>query len=409
MRKGDASTGETIDQPSPHAFEGVFERDRAILSIVGGGGSGKTTLACALARWAIADAPGRLMAHPTIPVVVTEETKNLVATATAGLSRMVGSAEELETDVVHALLRRKRVLVIVDALSERSGETQQHVHQLYGSDTPINALIVTTRREPQFGPVEHTQAFPQPIDLRLLVPFIMEYLKRQELTNKFEPRQQLALAQRILQIVEQGGGLTVTPLLVTLFVDTAVARAGASGQIEDLPVDVPEVYLDYLNRLNPVDAATPSRIEREVMHKAAFILAQTSLGADLVPTDFRRDDAEQRLGEAGLEQARALTDRLIANGVVQERVVAGLSMLRFQYDPVAEYLAAIATCRALSNDKAAWLAMIAQLTTMQTYPDVIRGYLNALSACYASYKLPLKLAAVEFPWPDSERNVSLPD
>jgi hypothetical protein len=29
---------------------------------------------------------------------------------------MVGSAEELETDVVHALLRRKRVLVIVDPI-----------------------------------------------------------------------------------------------------------------------------------------------------------------------------------------------------------------------------------------------------------------------------------------------------
>jgi photosystem II stability/assembly factor-like uncharacterized protein len=409
VRKGDASTGETIDQPGPGPFEQVFCRGRAVLSIVGGGGSGKTTLACALARWAMADAPGRLMAHSVIPVVVAEETKDLVATVAAGLSRMVGSAEEIEPDIVHALLRRKRVLVIVDALSERSAETQQHVYQLYGSDTPINALIVTTRREPQFGPVEQTLVFPQPIDLRLLVPFIMEYLKREELTSKFEPRQQLALAQRILEIVEHGGGLTVTPLLVTLFVDTAVARAGPTGQIENLPVDVPEVYLDYLDRLNPVDPATPNWVDRETMHEAAFILAETSLGADLVPTDFRREQAERRLGESRLDSAHSLTDRLIANGVVQERLVAGLSMLRFQFDPVAEYLAAIAKCRTLGHDKAPWLTMIAELTTMQSYPDVIRGYLSALSVCYESYKLPLKLAVLEFPWTASKRNGARPD
>jgi hypothetical protein len=197
--------------------------------------------------------------------------------------------------------------------------------------------------------------------------------------------------------------LTVTPLLVTLFVDSAVARSDSSGQIENLPFDVPEVYLDYLDRLNPVDPTTPNRVERQVMHKALFILAETSLAGDLVPTDFRRDAAEQRLGEAGVEQARALTDRLVASGVIRERMVAGLSILRFQFDPVAEYFAAIARCHELGSDKTAWLAIIAQLTAMQTYPDVIRGYLNALTVCYESYKLPLKLARVEFPWADAKR------
>ncbi len=77
VRKGGASTGETVDQPGPNVFGRWFERERAILSIVGAGGSGKTTLACALARWAMADAPGRLMTHLAIPVVVAEDTKDL--------------------------------------------------------------------------------------------------------------------------------------------------------------------------------------------------------------------------------------------------------------------------------------------------------------------------------------------
>jgi hypothetical protein len=145
---------------------------------------------------------------------------------------------------------------------------------------------------------------------------------------------------------------------------------------------------------------TSNRIDREIIHKVTFVLAQKSLGADLIPTDFRRDEAERCLGESGFEQPRALTDRLVANGVVQERVVAGLSLLRFQFDPVAEHLVAISKCHALGSDRAAWLAMIDQLTNIRTYPDIIRGYLNALSVCYTSYKQPLKLADVQFPWPD---------
>ena len=297
---------------------------------------------------------------------------------------------------MQALLRRKRILVIVDALSERSAETQRHVQRLYGADTPINAMIVTTRREPDFGPVERTSLYPQPIDLRLLVPFIMEYLKRQNLARSFDARQQLALAQRILQIVETGG-LAVTPLLVTLFVDAAVARVALSA-VEELPIDVPEIYLDYLERLNPTDAATPNRVEHEVLHKAALVLAKASLGDELVPTDFRRDDAEMLLCNAGLTSARALIDRLVSNGVVQERVVAGLGILRFQLDPVAEYLAAIAACRDLSSNRAAWQEFIVKLVAMPTYPEVIRGFLTALSVCYVSYKVPLRLPELDLPW-----------
>jgi hypothetical protein len=238
----------------------------------------------------------------------------------------------------------------------------------------------------------------------------MEYLKRQQLATKFEPRQQLDLAQGILQIVERGGGATVTPLLVTLFVDTAIARLGPDGQHQALPVDVPEVYLDYLDRLNPADESSPSnRVGREAMLKAAFVLAQTSLGADLVPTDFRREFAEQQLVSEGIAQGSVLVDRLIANGVLDETEIAGLSILRFQFDPVAEYLGAISQCRSLGTDGARWIAMITQLIDMKSYPDGIRGYLNALVVCYKSYKFPLKLPDVHFPWLEMDEGDPLAD
>jgi hypothetical protein len=404
VRISDAATGETIDQPMPARFQGIFQRDRSVVSIVGGGGSGKTTLACALARWAIADeATGRLQPQVTIPVIIAEDTKDLLSTVIAELKKMVSADAELESDIAAALLKRKRILVIVDALSERSAETQSHVSGLFGSDTPINAMIVTTRREPKFGPVENTWLYPLPLDLKLLVPFIMEYIRRKELTNTFSPQQQLALAQRILQIVEAGGGLAVTPLLVTLFVDAAVGRTTLLLQTDEMPIDVPEVYLDYLERLNPTDPTRLDLFDHKITLAAAIILARASLGEDLVPTDFRRDDAEKRLLGVGLASAPAIVDRLISNNVIQEQSVAGLSLLRFHLDPVAEYLVAIATCRELGEDQTAWQKTIANIVATPKYPDATHGFLTALSVCYASYQRPLKLARVEFPWAEMMR------
>jgi hypothetical protein len=143
---------------------------------------------------------------------------------------------------------------------------------------------------------------------------------------------------------------------------------------------------------------TPQCEKCGLVQRVAFILAQASLGEELVPTDFRRDDVERRFVEARLETAEASVDALITSGLLHQRTVAGLSILRFQFDPVAEYFAAIATCRLLGDDRSAWLAHIAHLTNMATYADGIRGYLNAISVCYASYMIPLRLAAVEIPW-----------
>jgi hypothetical protein len=299
-------------------------------------------------------------------------------------------------------LKRKRILVIIDALSERSTETQRYIEQLYGSDTLVNALIVTTRREADFGPVERALVYPLPLDVRLLIPFIMEYLQRQQLAARFTPQQQLILAQRILQIVEAGGGLAVTPLLITLFVDAAVARAARSPNIEEeLPINVPEVYLNYLERLNPTDLAAPNRVDHEEMQESAFVLAQASLGSELVPTDFRRDDVVEKLEKAGLASGELLIDRLTANGVIQERAVANLRILRFQLDPVAEYLTAIANCRELGTNKTAWRKKIAQIAAVPGYPEDVRGFLTALTVCYTSYENELKLPSVQFPWKNS--------
>jgi hypothetical protein len=103
--------GPVIERPSAEALRPIFARNRAVISIVGPGGTGKSMLACALARWAIANDPSeRLVPHRMLPVFIVQDTTNLVETVTQELRRMLG-AEELPDDLVRGLLTKQRLLI----------------------------------------------------------------------------------------------------------------------------------------------------------------------------------------------------------------------------------------------------------------------------------------------------------
>ncbi len=187
VRVGELETGALVTQPNPEAARAWLKQSRAVVSIIGLGGSGKSTLACAMARWAMSDnSADRLFPHRMLPIFVLEETTNLVDSINAALRRMLGP-EEIPTDLVRSLLSNQRLVVVVDALSERSDATQRHVERIFAEEMPVNALIVTARREPDFGPVDRTTLFPQRLTGDRLIPFIFEYLNRSSQADLFAP------------------------------------------------------------------------------------------------------------------------------------------------------------------------------------------------------------------------------
>src|SRR4029077_5077337 len=134
----------------------------------------------ALARWALAeDAHQRLAPHRMIPVFVVQDTTNLLEPVTSNLRCMRGD-EELPDDLVRGLLAKQRLLVIVDALSERESDTQQHVVQVFGEEVSLSALVITPRAEPVLGAVDRTTLYPVRLDAARVVPFIIGYLDRLE-------------------------------------------------------------------------------------------------------------------------------------------------------------------------------------------------------------------------------------
>ena len=330
LRVGQREEGQWIDDPKAEDLAPLFEGQRTVVAILGDGGAGKSSLACQMARWVMAkSAAERLMPHLVIPLLLEDDCGDLPGWIAGELRRMVGE-DEVEVDVVTELLRAKRLLVIVDALSERSQGTQEHVATIHGT-APVNALVVTARQAPNFGPTEVKELFPQPLTPEKSVYFVTGFLERVGAEELLPGRKVIGLADRLLALVEVGSErAAVTPLLVRLFIDQAIEIRRSGGSEDDWPRSIPEIVLDYVRRTNPQDPATRNFVADESLIEAARLLGWCSLGRiqllqslpnrALTPGDFYRDRALEILAAThpGVAATSAI-DRLIANGVLRPR------------------------------------------------------------------------------------------
>jgi len=101
------------------------------------------------------------MAHQMLPVFIVEETSNLFESLARNLRGMLGE-DELPDDLLRGLLGKQRIMIVVDALSEREPPTQRHIETLYDQGWPVNALVITSRRDPDLKAVDRTSLRPEP-------------------------------------------------------------------------------------------------------------------------------------------------------------------------------------------------------------------------------------------------------
>ena len=402
VRVDDPTKGRLIQRLSVDDLRPVFAKDRVIISIVASGGSGKSTLACAIARWASADnVDQRLTQHQMLPVFITEETTNLLTSIVSSLHRMFGD-EDLPDDLVHGLLAKQRLLVIVDALSELGPETQAHLRQVFAESVPLNAIILTSRAEPRLEALDRTTLYPMLIDAVGIVPFLSEYLNQiLDVDQLKEELSLLQLGERILALAQSSRRkIPVTPLLVTLFINSAVQRVLDDRSLNDMPDLVPEVFIDYLRRLNASAVGGDIAVANEVYSRAAQVLATVSVGRMLIPQDFPPDTAIEALAREHLgKEDTSLIERFVASGLLERRMPGGIHVLRFALDPVAEYLAAIDQLHRLKGAPTEdWEKHIAELQRITGSSVGSGDFLVALSACYRAYQRDFALPEIDFPW-----------
>lgn len=215
-----ADADELVGTPSPDYFRSLFSGERSIIQVVGRAGSGKSTLAFQIALALLPDRkddwPKR--SRRMLPVVVGEDTQDLKESVRAKLSGWLERG--VDAELVDVLLRKRRLLVIFDGLTERTEDTQKHLRPIIFSPSSFNALVVTSSvaAPMSFG----TSISTQSIEPTKRGDFLIQLLEKRKTKAFSEREEQFVLLEQLRNLIPRSDE-EITPLLVSLFLDSALA------------------------------------------------------------------------------------------------------------------------------------------------------------------------------------------
>ncbi|NEU72665.1 PBS lyase [Hassallia byssoidea VB512170] len=358
----------------------TFDKKRASLLLWGEGGAGKTSLACQLAVWAMSDdANQRISQHKMLPVLIEQELDFDVAAGEQPLTEaicgqlqaLIGEAEPIPEELLAHLLRQRRILVIVDHLSEMSEATRKQIRP-GDPDFTANALIVTSRLEEKLDEIPKTTIKPLRVAGDRLSSFMEAYLTQRGKRNLFDDPEYFDACRRLSLMV---GQRNITVLLAKLYAEQMIATK--EGTAIDLPNNIPDLMLAYLNELNR--GAAENEPDNRTVQRDAKAIAWECLKQTLRPTTAILNDVLAALdahdnAEARLEHLKKRLHLIDIIGSEENKI-------RFALDPLAEYLAGLYLLDSYGNDKISWHNFLAQAEATSDI-ELIKGFLLALQDCY---------------------------
>ncbi len=369
--------------------------------IYGEGGAGKTSLAYKLAEWAMwgrdrEDRNKRLCQHRMLPILIEEDltdAESLKKRIDRQLKDLTPETPNISEELIERLLAQQRILVIVDHLSELSNVTRKAI-QSGISELPLNSLVITSRDENILGQ-EITPKFMQPrrISVGGLAGFLNEYLLNRGMGNEFDGFDYSRAYNRLTQMVSvrQAGekeqnkqGLTI--LLVKLYAEQMIA-AKKTTSTEELPNNVPDLMLQYLNELNR--NIQENKLENVKVHKISQIVAWKCIESTFKPESTEYKQVVEALAvdlELGVEKAQTKGEEYLNYLEKELKLVRTNKLheqtLRFTLDPLAEYLASLYLIEKYRDHQSKWESLVLQKAEEKPgFPEKIRGFLLALHEC----------------------------
>ncbi len=280
-------------------------------------------------------------------------------------------------------MRRQRVLVIVDHLSEMGQDTRKQIKPRL-PEFPAKALIITSRLEENdiLKEVPTTVLQPLQVEANRLWPFMSAYLEAKGKQGLFEDDEYSNGCDRLRRMA---GERSITVLLARLYIDHMIQEREGAGGI--LPDSVPKLMLSYLNQLNRSIEPANKRDDLEVQCDAKAI-AWKCLEQTYRPISIKEQAALAALAET--DDSDSAKERL---SYLEQRLQfltrsQPLTDVRVILDPLAEYLAAIYLvehhCQQ-ENPQTTWEEFFAsvdkKLDKTNETPEIIRGFLLALRDC----------------------------
>jgi HEAT repeat protein len=377
--------GNTLPELTSEELHSTCKRESWRIRIIGEGGSGKTSIACRIALWAMDESPERrcsprlmlpAVIGPSSPFNIRKDLSALKAAVRSELQSLIGSGEPVSDELIDRLLRTKRLLVILDGVSEmpqEPGTASQDWITPYDPDFPVNALIVTSRTPEFFAQGRNTDVSPMRIDSNHLLPFMNAYLAKDG-----QGIDDVALYDSCRRLaVMVGTDRGITPLLARLYAEqiTSVAPLTDDGP-KQFPRNIPELMLAYLNVLNQKPKS--GDLDNPTVHLAAKITAWECLRQDFRPSRAKKSDVLTafKAETLGRNELLHLENSL---GLVKT-VTPEEQDIYFVFDSVADYLAALRVID-LYRTEEKWNTLLLDCEAAPGFPDAIRGFVTALHDC----------------------------
>jgi len=401
-------TGRTIERPTADDFKAEFRGKRILFCVLGDGGVGKSSFALEVCRWA---SEGHLAPYPMQPIWIDEDTANAGTLLSKRIREIVGD-DLLSEHFIDALLNKKRLLIVVDRISERNESTQK----AWGADLPANigALLITSRLQSQIRNDSVLIGELGPLTSGRLLSFLEFQIQLYAGSNAFQRFEERGdLAKRLSDLIEDSKRevkedimeSSTTPLLTRLFVQAALQRIASSpGALltDVLPTSIPEVYFSYLSGLNPTNQNARNFISEELMYRVCRIIAVAELGGEFRPQFANIIEIRRALQTSGLpfgdEGKTDPIQRLIDNQVLRKETYLGSPRVRFVLDPVAEYVAALELAEQCGVRLESWKSLLLGLNGVSVTKDPT-GFRTALWTTYKAAWRRLgwpELSAVDF-------------
>jgi len=344
-------------------FTEICARPRWCILIWGEGGSGKTALACQLGRWAMEnEASNRLFQnHRILPVLLepglaTDAVKDLptlLDTIRGQLQSLINSGDGIPMELLNELLRKRRVMVIADDLGALVGADW---HVPAAADFPVACMVVTSRIRERLDHIAHERVRPRQIQATAtLGRFMTSYLDECGHGDFTEEEISRACARLFKMGRSQHDGKpghAITVMLAKLYAEQLIGMKDAGA---NMPRDIPNLMLGYLNELNRRNRSPAT--SDDAVRNAAACLAWECVRDRLRPGSIKRNVAIAHLGQGGEEMLGYLEESL---GLVKV-VDPSRDDLQFALDPLAEYLAGWHLLRTLGHDERAWRSLLADM------------------------------------------------
>jgi HEAT repeat protein len=386
--------GTTVPQLNPLVLAPAFRTKRSRIVIFGEGGLGKTSLACQIGKWAMAEHESeRLSPHLMLPILLeeafaTEGEARLLDAIRGQLQALIDAPEAINPTLMVRLLRQQRLLVIADRFSEMPPQTRVTL-QPDLPDFPINALAVTSRANESLGRSNRTTISPLRIESNNLSSFMEAYLMQRGQRDRLNDTEFFEACQRLSLMV---GSRQITVLLAKLYAEQLIRNLqGQSGQTP-LPDDVPSLMLGYLNELNRDITADP--LEDRIVHEDAKALAWACVKVQFFPNPIDRAEAIAAIASLNREDPEGHLNYLEEKLRLIETIGPGKTLIQFCLDPLAEYLAALRVIETVELNEQQWQTTVLQpsRTLIRSQPiETIRGFLLAIRDVYGARYSPDKI------------------